>query len=140
MCEPTTIIAATSAVLGAAQQDRNARKQRRAIRQQQDQEEREINRANSLKADNQARKAKAARAKIKARAAGTGESGLTIDTLLNNTNFQLGTDLATIEGNRELEVKGSQARERSNLNSVRSPDWLGAGLQIAGAVTNRGQT
>ncbi|MDJ1139630.1 virion core protein, T7 gp14 family [Marinicella marina] len=134
MCEPTTILLATTAIAGAVQADRNASKQRKAYRKASRQKEKEINRSQSIKAQNEATRARNARAKIKARAAGSGASGLSISSLLNNADMQIGTDLATIEGNRELQIEGNDQQLQSNLNSVQGADWLGTGLQIAGGL------
>lgn len=136
MCEPTTIITAVAAVAGAVQQDRNASKQRKAYRKAQAEEEKQINRKNSIEANQRLQQAKAARAKIKARAAGAGISGLTLDTLQNNVDYQAGTDLAVLEGNNEYAVDSSRSQLQSRLNATPGANWLNTGLQIAGAVTN----
>lgn len=136
MCDPVTAITATTALLSGYQAERNASKQKRAIRKAQDREEEQIRRANSLKADNKAKQARAARSRIRARAAGTGVSGLTVESLIRNQDFQLGTDLATIEGNNRLAVDESQAQEQSRINSVPGADWIGAALQIGRSYEN----
>lgn len=136
MCEPTTIIAVTTAVLGAVQADKNASKQRKAYRKAQALEEKEVNRQKSIDANQKIQQAKEARARIKARAAGAGISGLTLDTLQNNVDHQLGTDLAVIEGNKDSAVTSSRSQLDSRLNNTQGANWLNTGLQIAGTVAN----
>lgn len=128
---------AVTAIAGAVQADRNAKKQRRAYRKAAAIEQKEIHRQKSIEADTKAKAARQARARMKARAAGAGVSGLTVDSLVNNVDMQMGTDLATIDGNRQAQVRGSDTALQSRLNSVQGADWIGTGLQIAGGVANQ---
>jgi alpha-glucosidase (family GH31 glycosyl hydrolase) len=72
-----------------------------------------------------------------------GESGLTgnsFDRTETESMFNLGTDIASIESNRDskakqqhLQSKGLLAKSKSRRNAITKPDFIGAGLSIAGA-------
>lgn len=78
----------------------------------------------------------------------TGESGalgLSADNLLEDSQFQLGTDIATIEANKVSSMKQTEFTGLSNYNQNtsainqavnRAPTLLGTGLQIAGTATS----
>lgn len=78
----------------------------------------------------------------------TGESGalgLTTDKLLQDSKFQLGSDIATIESNKLTSLKQTDLNALSNYNQNtstvnqavnRAPTLLGTGLQIAGSSAN----
>jgi hypothetical protein len=133
MCEPATIIMAATAIYGAVETRNNARRQERALMAQQEVEETELNRAMSVEADDRVKQARAERARLRAMSAESGVSGLAIDELLGNVDMQLGTDLARLDQNSVSRVRASRTGLNSNLNRVEQPDWVGTGLQIAGA-------
>ena len=72
-----------------------------------------------------------------------GESGLTgatFDEIQNESLFNEGQDIATLEKNRRnrqaqnrLGQKGIDAQDKSRRNSIKQPSFVGAGLSIAGA-------
>lgn len=78
----------------------------------------------------------------------TGESGalgLSADKLLQDSKFQLGSDISTIESNKISSMKQTDLTGYANYaNSVstvnqaasRAPTLLGTGLQIGAGVTN----
>lgn len=78
----------------------------------------------------------------------TGESGalgLTADKLLKDSQFQLGSDMATIESNKISSLKQTDLTGYSNyVNNTstanqaasRAPTLLGTGLQIGAGVSN----
>jgi hypothetical protein len=76
-----------------------------------------------------------------------GESGIgggvSEDRIMNESRFNEGTDMATIEANRmsnlkqtELEAKGMRAGSVRQLSQVKQPSLIGSGLQIAGIYTD----
>ena len=73
----------------------------------------------------------------------SGALGLTQDKLLQDSNFQEGSDIATIEANKNTELKqtsiNSLANYNQNTSAVNSaynkaPTLLGTGLQIGGGL------
>lgn len=136
MCEPTSIIMGISAAAGLYQTKKNAKAQERATQAASVQRAKEINISNSIKADDRAKKARAARARLKAAAASSGVEGLSIESILNNESFAAGTDVSNIALNTSLAVDANTTATQSRLNSIQQPDYLGTGLQIAGIAAN----
>lgn len=80
----------------------------------------------------------------------TGESGalgLTTDKLLQDSQFQLGSDMATIEANKVSSLKQTDLTgfanyvnnsSTANQAATRAPTLLGTGLQIGAGVANVG--
>lgn len=78
----------------------------------------------------------------------TGESGalgITTEKLLQDSKFQLGTDVSTIEANKISSMKQTDLNALANYNqnvsqvnqaANRAPTLLGTGLQIGGGVAN----
>jgi hypothetical protein len=79
-----------------------------------------------------------------------GESGLTggsNDRIENESQFNLGTDIASIESNRQnsmrqLGEEGKQLRagSQTQINQVKRPSLIGTGLQIAGSAVDAATT
>lgn len=80
----------------------------------------------------------------------TGESGLagnSNDKILEESLFNEGFDIASIEANRQsknkqalLERKGLIASSQRRLNNIKKPSLIGAGLQIAGSAVGAATT
>lgn len=155
MCEPTTIAiglavaSGVSTVVGqvqaaSAQSKANARSQELIVRNQnlqiqalQNREDEESKRASEELFDNQrAENAAIARARVSAGEAGV--SGLSIDALLNDLEFQGNENALDIEQNfdfnqrqRQLEAEGIGITSESQINqlpAVQQPDYLGIAL------------
>lgn len=87
-----------------------------------------------------AREATIERGRLKAIQGESGVMGNTEDRIMNESRFNEGSDIASIEGNRENAIKqsaldgqGLRANAQSRLNSIKQPSLIGTGLQIAGA-------
>lgn len=75
----------------------------------------------------------------------SGALGITSDRLLQDSKFQEGSDIATIEANKVSALKQTDLTGLSNYNqntstvnqaANRAPTLLGTGLQIAGSAAN----
>lgn len=152
--EIAAIVAASAAVAGAGasyyqgQENikttseaaaRNAQIQNQALEEQRDQIGQQA--ANDM--TERARAAQIEQGKLRVIAGESGALGLSQDRLLEDSAFQAGTDMATIESNRESALKQTDLTGLSNYNqntSVvnqaknRAPTLLGTGLQIASSL------
>lgn len=152
MCEPTTIAAVTLAVSAAAagasyyqgQQNiqatgeaaaRNAQIQNQALEEQRTQIGNQA--ANDI--TERARAAQIEQGKLRVIAGESGALGLTQDRLLQDSAFQAGTDIATIQSNRDSSLRQTDLTGLANYNQNTSivnqaknkaPTLLGTGLQI----------
>ncbi|OAM52926.1 hypothetical protein A7981_05695 [Methylovorus sp. MM2] len=88
-----------------------------------------------------AREATIERGRLKAIQGESGLIGNTADRIMNESYFNEESDIASIESNRvnsikqsSLEAQGLTARTQSELNSIKRPSALSAGLQIGTAV------
>lgn len=76
-----------------------------------------------------------------------GMGGTTADRVLNESGFNEGQDMATLTANaqsREFQAQNERVAGARHANqelaSIRQPNLIGAGLQIAGAGLNAGAT
>lgn len=150
MCEPTTLLliaSAASAVVGyvqtsnanAAQSEAiqaNSKAQAEQTKVQYDQ----INQNAQDKMSARAREAMIEQGKLRTISGETGLTGVSTDRIQAESQFNLGTDLATINQNRANTLNQAAAGANSNLaksqsqmNSITRPSLIGTGLQIAGA-------
>lgn len=153
MCEPTTIAALTLAVTAATAaasykqgQDniqatgeaaaRNAEIQNAALEEQRSQIGKQA--ANDM--TERARQAEIERGRLRVIAGESGALGTTQDRLLQDSAFQEGTDMATIDSNKSSALKQTDLTGLSNYNQNvaavnqarnKAPTLLGTGLQIA---------
>lgn len=150
MCEPATIatlvITAVSAVASYSQAQKQAEKQEQAVRDGYtvqmegvtQQYEQNADRASS-EMSQRAREARIESARLHVLGAESGLNGNTQDRIYRESDFNLGSDIASIEGNRrrideqtEQEAKGIAAGAASKINTLPRPSIIGTGLQIAG--------
>lgn len=131
MCEPTAVLTALT-VAGTAHSlnttRRNARRQERAERRARATEREQI--ADQLSVETNARRqaARRERARLRALSAESGLAGITMQTLLDNVEFQAGTDVALLEQNAANQEQASASRHQSRLNAIQQPDYLGGAL------------
>lgn len=160
MCEPATILAvaaATSAVaatggavasymqgqnqIEAAQRAAydNAVLQNQQLQEQRDQ----ISKQSANDITERARQAQIEQGRLRVITGESGALGFTQDRLLQDSEFQEGTDIATIEANRTSALKQTDFSALSNYNQNvssinqarnRAPTLLGTGLQIGGTL------
>jgi hypothetical protein len=80
------------------------------------------------------------RARLRVISGESGLSGVTTDKIAGESDFNQGTDIASIESNRRAQnlqtqsnANGLRATTQSRLAAISRPSLLGTGLQIAGA-------
>jgi hypothetical protein len=90
-----------------------------------------------------AREAMIEQARLRVIGGESGLSGGSNDRIENESQFNLGTDIASLESNRRnalnqlyQEGKSLQAGNEAQIRQVRRPSLIGTGLQIAGVATN----
>jgi hypothetical protein len=117
--------------------------QNQAISEQQGQ----INDQATDKMGERAREALIERGRLKAIQGESGLIGNTQDRVVGESYFNESQDMASIEKNRlnaikqsELDRKGINTRGQGQLNQVKQPSLIGAGLQIGGAALTYGQS
>jgi murein DD-endopeptidase MepM/ murein hydrolase activator NlpD len=150
MCEPTVLlglsIVSTLATLADTAQQANANEdaliadannQVEAIGEQQDQ----ISKKAIDEKQDRSQQAAMERGRLRAIQAESGLIGNTQDRIIGESYFNESTDIASIEANRKNEIaqsnrqlQGVTTSTQSKLNSIKQPNYLGAGLQIGTAV------
>ena len=154
MCIPLVIAGATLAI-GAAtavtshmQQAKQAKDTERAIKenysQQMDSLQLQYDQTNKQATDEmsvRAREAMIESARLRAISGESGLAGISNDRIQNESMFNLGTDIASIESNRQAslkqlhqEGKAIRSGNQSQINQIKRPSLIGTGLQIAGSA------
>lgn len=151
MCEPTTIAMLTIAAVGAVTSHQQAQRAADATADSIEQSMQlaadtaavQQGQINQQAADEKAQRsveALAERGRIRAILGESGLAGNNASRIEGESYFNQGTDMASIESNRQAAIKQSQldaqagqAQSRTQLNSLKRPSALGTGLQIAGA-------
>jgi len=156
MCDPVTMTLASVAITGASSimqyegERRAANQQADAIRQNQSfndaalqAQQVEVDQQSSQQMSERSRQAMIERGKLIAAFSSSGLGGNSQGVAVNETSFLEGTDIASIEANRasrQVQIqreRGSQYRQaKNNLASIKVPNPLAVGLQIAGAGFN----
>jgi hypothetical protein len=79
------------------------------------------------------------RSRLRVLAGESGVSGISEDRIMNESRFNQGTDMATIEANRannlkqtKMDAEGMRAGQMRQLSQIKQPSLIGSGLQIAG--------
>lgn len=154
MCEPATIamlvIAVVGAVAGHQAQSRQAKAEDKATQAAYAQDQ--VDLAEQYRQQNdelnqqQTERTKAAlfeRGKLNAAYGESGLVGTSLDRILNQSDFNLGTDLSNLEANRSNltkqtmnEGRGLQNTAQSRFNATTRPSKVETGLKIAGAGVN----
>jgi hypothetical protein len=147
------LVGVASSVGGFMQQGQQAKANRKALQsdytQQMDTLQQQYKQTNQQATDEMSQRAREAMIeKAKLRVAG-GESGLfggSNDRIVNESSFNEGTDIASIESNRqnslrqiEQEGKGIRAGSVSQISRIQRPSLIGTGLQIAGQAVETGK-
>ncbi|MGP1718245.1 MAG: virion core protein, T7 gp14 family [Methylophilus sp.] len=148
MCEPTTLVltalAITSTIVStmetreqakAAQKSLNAESANQALAIEEQQEQ--ISKKATDEMQDRSQQATIERGRLRAIQAESGLLGNTQDRIVGESYFNESTDIASIEANRKAEItqsnrnlQGLGASTQSKLNSIKQPNYLGAGLQI----------
>lgn len=158
MCEPTTIAVLAIGVMSTVMttmsgmaQAKQARKDENANTLLQFNQRQEIydetNRAASDAKSARAREAKIEQGRLRVITGESGLAGNSNDKILEEGMFNEGFDIATIEANRQSQLKqiqmdaqGDRAASNRRANQIQSPSLIGAGLQIAGHVAGAAST
>ena len=116
------------------------------LQNQQLQEQREqIGKQSANDMTERARQAQIEQGRLRVITGESGALGFTQDRLLMDSEFQEGTDIATIEANRTAALKQTDLTALSNYNQNvsavnqarnKAPTLLGTGLQIGGSLGN----
>lgn len=149
MCEPTTmlVLSVAQSALGYIQQSQSAKAQTRALTEENDRQmeatqlQYDQNNKQALdKMSARGREAAIEAARLRVIAGESGIAGGSNDRVLNESAFNYGSDIASIESNRKAtnaqlyeEAKSGRARTVSKINAIDRPSLIGTGLQIAGA-------
>lgn len=123
----------TTAAISLYTSKRNADKQERASKKAQAEREKQIQEQLTDETNDRRRKARKERARLRAASAESGLGGVTLNTLLNDVDFQAGTDVANLAKNAGNATRNSRTQLQSTLNQIEQPDY-------AGAVANAGLT
>jgi len=150
MCDPMTAIAVASAgvsYLGGQQQARNAAASANNTAQLQYQQINEkqgqINDQSAVDQSERNKQGLLERAKMFSIAGESGALGISSDRILGDSFMQEGTDMASLEKNRQNSIKqtgweGKQVEGQANAATAKAyssaPTLLGTGLQITGDV------
>ena len=120
----------------AAQENMNAQMEQNSVRQE------EINKQSANDATERSKQAEIERGRMRVVAGESGALGTSQDRLINDSLFQEGTDLSTIEANRQSSIKQTnvdanalkaQNQSAANLAYSKAPTLVGTGLQIGAA-------
>lgn len=156
MCEVMTALtlsqamlamSAGSAVLGLISQANNADAQESAVRanaaaqaEQTKQQYTQINQQATDKMSARAREALIEQGRLRTVSGETGLAGISADRIQAESQFNAGTDMASMNVNRvsaleaaRLGAQANVAKSMSQLNSIAQPNIAATGLQIAGA-------
>jgi hypothetical protein len=148
MCEPTTILAIGSMVVGQMGAARAAKAQDSATKQayandtaQTNEMYRQQSAQNSQEMSERSREALAEKGRLRAARGEGGVGGNSINRIVNQSDFNLGQDLSTMNTNQSnltsqarMSGVGNQATAQSRMNAVKRPSFLDAGLQIGGVM------
>jgi hypothetical protein len=148
------LVGVASSVGSFVQQGQQAKSQRRAMEanyaQQMDTLQQQYKQTNQQATDEmsaRAREAMIERARLRVAGGESGLSGNSNDRIVNESSFNEGFDIASIESNRqnslrqiENEGKGIRSGNITEMSRIQKPSLIGTGLQIAGAAVDAGTT
>lgn len=160
MCEPTTIalaslaIGTASAGMGFLQQGQQAKLQRKSVEanyaQQMETLQTQYAQTNKQAVEEmsvRARESMIENSRLRAWAGESGLAGISNDRILNESQFNLGTNISSIESNRQASLRQQYREGRevragatSKINQMPRPSLIGTGLQIAGVAVDSAAT
>lgn len=133
MCEPTTILMVSAAVIGAIQTSRQAQETANAAGKQAQVKAGQASDAAGLQIGERAKQARAERARLRVAAGEAGVSGQSYEAQLAQVAFDQNAFTANTNANNVNQLAGIQAESDHILASVQTPGVVGSGLQIAAA-------
>lgn len=156
MCEPTTLLAisagisALSATAGHMAQSRQAKAEEQAATESYNSDQAQLaeryNQQNQELNQQQTERTRAAMVERGRLNAAYGEGGVvggSLDRIMNQNEFNLGQDLATMNANRDnltrqtrMDGTGLRANAQSRMNQIKRPSFIDTGLKIAGAAVD----
>lgn len=160
MCDPISIGVASLAIgtatagMSFMQQSSQAQMERRAVQDNHTQRmqalELQYDQTNKQSIDEmsvRAREAMIESARLRAFSGESGLGGTSNDRIENESAFNLGTDISSIESNRQStlrqlfqEGREDRAHSTSKINAIKRPSLIGTGLQIAGVAVDSAAT
>lgn len=141
MCAPVVLaLQIAAAAYGVYAQRKAAKKQEKAIREQQQVQEEQITAQKGQEMQQRVRTAMAERARLRAMSAESGLAGISMNDIVNNVDFGMGQDLATIQQNGGNAVRASRADATTSMSRIQQPDYIGAALSIATSVSGYNQS
>ncbi len=158
MCDPLTIAAVTAAVASAGsavaayssgqamvQATQDAANNNYALQlMQMTEQDKEVEKQAANDMNERAKAAQIEQGKLRVIAGESGALGITPDLLLVDSEFQEGTDIATIQANKvsalkqsDIEKLAAYSNAQSAVNQAknRAPTLVGTGLQIASSLS-----
>lgn len=143
-------IAAAQAGAGYLQQSAQVKSRDKANRANFDQQmetfgvqQEQVNKNSTDQMSQRAREAQIESARLRAVNGESGLAGSSNDRVLNESRFNFGTDIASIESNRSAqqkqliqEAKSIRAGTQTAMSQIQRPSLIGTGLQIAGAAVS----
>jgi hypothetical protein len=157
MCAPALIIpaitlavSAASATLSAKAQADTSRKQKQAVRNNYEQQaatvavqNKQTQAATTENVSERSRQALRDSAAVRVSSGEAGVGGLSVLSLLDNAQFNAGYDATRMDRNganrieqNQRQLEGIRSGAKSSLNNITPPDYIGAGLQIAGSAVD----
>lgn len=135
MCDPVSVaLTIASTAYGLHSQAKTASAQEKALRKQQATQDEQIQAQASVDANARYQQAREERARLRAASAESGVAGISIVDLLDNVDFQAGTDIALIGQGMTNRRNASRDELGARLSQIQQPDYIGeslnAGLQI----------
>lgn len=115
MCEPTTIIMGTMAIIGAATAVYGMQQQKKATVQMAKKQQEQIDASAQAKKQERMEQARQLRATARAAAAEAGVAGNSVEHMLGDIMGQAGRDVSLIEVNRRNGVDASSAEANARL-------------------------
>lgn len=160
MCDPISIavgslaIGTASAGFGFIQQGQQAKMERRAVQDNYAQQMQTLqtqyaqtNKQAMEEMSIRARENLIENARLRAFAGESGLAGISNDRIQNESMFNFGTDISSIESNRQSslrqlyrEGRETRAGATSRINQMPRPSLIGTGLQIAGVAVDSAAT
>ena len=131
MCEPTTIMMVGMAVAGAYstyKTKKAADKSEKFANRNATEQQKQTHAKNSAKANDRNKQMRRERGRLRALSAETGLSGISSESVLNNVDFQGGSDVARLQLGQDYASTNINLGLQNNFNQIEQPDYIGTAL------------
>jgi len=125
-----TLLGAASSVFQYIGQSSTANAQQASINEQTQVRQEELRQSQAANIEQTSLEALKQRAQIRAAAGESGVTGGSVTAQLNESRFNEGQDLATINANASSALKSTAASHQRQSNQVQHPSLISTGLQI----------